>query len=316
VKIIALEEHLLPKDISAKLSMAAPAFPPIVLDRLDDLDGYRLESMDASGIDLQVLSFVGHSIQAAEPNESVSLAREANDRLATAVAARPDRFAAFALLPMSDPAAAAMELRRAVVELGFVGAMIHGQTNGLFLDDPSFEPILAEAEELGTPIYLHPAEPPPAVQDVYFSGLKPAVANQLSRGGWGWHAELGLHVLRLAVNGTFERFPGLQIIIGHMGEHLPFNLARADERLSPLTGLPRSIAETFRDQLHITTSAYTTNPPLLCAMQVFGADRILFSVDYPFSDNAEATAFLNSAPITAAEREKIAHVNCERLLKL
>ncbi len=316
MKIIALEEHVLPKGISAKLGAAAPVLPPKALDLLDDLDGYRLESMDAAGIDLQILSFVGHPIQELEAHRSVSLSREANDRLASAVAAHPDRFAAFATLPMSEPQAAVTELRRAVVELGFVGAMIHGQTNGLFLDDRAFAPILAEVQELGIPIYLHPAEPPSVVQRAYFSGLEPAVAELLARGGWGWHAELGLHVLRLVVGGTFEQFPALQIIIGHMGEHLPFNLARADERLSPLTRLPRSVAETVRDQVHITTSGYTTHPPLLCAMLVFGADRILFSVDYPFSDNVQATASLNSAPISPGDREKIAHRNCERLLNL
>jgi len=240
VRIIALEEHLLPKDINAKLGTAAPTWPDWALERLDDLDGYRVESMDAAGIDLQILSSVSHPIQELEPQQSVALAREVNDRLAAAVATYPDRFAAFATLPMSDPRAVATELRRAVGDLGLVGPMIHGQTNGLFLDDPSYEPILAEAQELEVPIYLHPAEPTPVVKEAYFSGLKPAVAESISRGGWGWHAELGLHVLRLAANGTFERFPELQIIVGHLDEHLPFNLARADERLSPMTGLPRS----------------------------------------------------------------------------
>jgi hypothetical protein len=316
VKIIALEEHVVLSDISAKLGAAAPTWSPDWIERLDELDGPRLESMDAAGIDVQVLSFVAHPIQGLEPSRSLALSREINDRLASAVAAHPDRFAAFATLPMSDPQTAAEELRRAIVDLGHVGAMIHGLTNGLFLDDPSFAPVLAQAQELGVPIYLHPAEPPPAVRQAYFSGLKPIVAEHLQRGGWGWHAELGLHVLRLAVSGTFERFPELQLIIGHMGEHLPFNLVRADERLSPATGLARSVAETIRDQVHITTSGYTTVPPLLCAMLVFGVDRILFSVDYPFSDNAEATAFLNSASISPADREKIAHGNWERLLKL
>ncbi len=164
---------------------------------------------------------------------------------------------------MADPSAAAAELRRAVVELGFVGAMIHGLTNGLFLDDPAFVPVLSEAQDLGVPIYLHPAEPPSVVRRAYFSGLEPPVAQMLATGGWGWHAELGLHVLRMAAGGTFERFPGLQIIVGHMGENLPFSLARADEKLSPLTGLPRSVAETVREQVLITTAGYTTSPPLL-----------------------------------------------------
>jgi hypothetical protein len=244
------------------------------------------------------------------------MSRDVNDRMAATVAAHPDRFAAFASLPMSDPAAAAAELRRAVGELGFVGAMIHGQTNGLFLDDPSFAPVLGAAQDLGVPVYLHPAEPPAAVAEAYFSGLAPAVSRTLMTAGWGWHAETGLHVLRMAVRGTFERFPGLQLIVGHMGENLPFSLARADERLSPLTGLPRTVAETVREQVHITTSGYVTVPPLLCALMVFGADRILFSVDYPFASNLQAAAFLREAPISPADREKISRGNAERLLGL
>lgn len=316
MRIIAIEEHALPADISAEVGAATMAMPPWALDLLDDLDEKRLESMDSAGIDVQILSFVGHAIQQLEPGRAVALSRKANDRLAGAVAAHPDRFAGFAALPMSDPSAAAAELRRAVVELGFVGTMIHGLTNGLFLDDPTFVPVLSEAQDLGVPIYLHPAEPPSVVRRAYFSKLKPPVAQMLATGGWGWHAELGLHVLRVAAGGTFERFPGLQIIVGHMGENLPFSLARADEKLSPLTGLPRSVAETVREQVLITTAGYTTSPPLLCALLVFGADRILFSVDYPFSDNLEATSFLNAAPISPADREKIAHGNCERLFKI
>ncbi len=316
MKIIAIEEHVLPREISAETGAAGMAMPPFVLDLLDDLGSKRLATMDSAGIDVQILSFVGHAIQQLAPHHAVTLSRKANDRLAAAVTVHPDRFAGFATLPMSDPRAAAAELRRAVVDLGFVGAMIHGLTNGQFLDDPAFAPLLAEAQDLGVPIYLHPAEPPSVVRQAYFSGLKPPVAQMLATGGWGWHAELGLHVLRMAVGGTFERFPGLQIIVGHMGENLPFSLARADEKLSPLTGLPRSVAETVLEQVHITTAGYTTNPPLLCALLVFGADRILFSVDYPFSDNQQATASLNAAPISPADREKIAHGNCERLLKI
>ncbi|MDQ2738706.1 MAG: amidohydrolase family protein [Actinomycetota bacterium] len=200
-----------------------------------------------------------------------------------------------------------------MLDLDFVGAMIQGLTNGLFMDDSAFAPVLAAAEELRVPIYLHPAEPPPVIRDAYFSGLKPPVAQMLATGGWGWHAELGLHVLRMAVAGTFERFPNLQLIVGHMGENLPFSLPRADQKLSPMTGLPRSVAETVRDPVHITTAGYTTTPPLLCALLVFGADRILFSVDYPFSDNLEVVAFLHTAPISAIDREKIAHGNAEQL---
>lgn len=314
MRTIALEEHVLPRDIAK--AAGKEGLPPFLADALDEMGQSRIDLMDSAGIDLQVLSLVAHELQELAPAQSIALAREANDRMAGAVRAHPDRLRAFAALPMSDPDAAAVELQRTVHDLGFLGAMVFGQTNDVFLDDLSMSPVLEAAQDLDVPIYLHPAEPPPAVRDAYFSGLAPAVAQMLATAGWGWHAECGLHVLRLAVNGTFDRYPRLRVIVGHMGENLPFSLARADERLSRLTGLERSVGETIIEQVHITTAAYFTVPPLLCALMVFGAERILFSVDHPFADSMEATAFLHNAPISSSDREKIAHLNAERLLKL
>jgi predicted TIM-barrel fold metal-dependent hydrolase len=273
--------------------------------------------MDAAGIDVQVLSALAYAVQELDPGQALDVSRDLNDRMAGAVAAHPGRFRAFATLPMCDPKASAAELTRAVEELGFVGTMIHGQTHGVFLDDRSADPVLATAERLGIPVYLHPAPPPTAVRTAYFSGLEPAVAATLATAGWGWHAECGLHVLRMVVGGVFERFPGLQVLVGHMGENLPFSLARADERLTPLaTGLSASVADTVLQHVHVTTCGYTTDPPLLCALMVFGADRILFSVDHPFSDNAQATAFLRNAPLSPADKQKIAHGNAQQLFRL
>jgi uncharacterized protein len=316
MKMIALEEHLLPKDVAAAIGLS-PATLAGQSDALDDEGDGRLQSMDAAGIDVQVLSALGHAVQELDPDQALAVSRDLNDRMAAAVAAHPGRFRAFATLPMCDPKASAAELSRAVEELGFVGTMIHGQTRGVFLDDPSAEPVLATAERLGIPVYLHPAEPPPAVRAAYFSGLEPAVAATLATAGWGWHAECGLHVLRMVVGGVFERFPGLQLIVGHMGENLPFSLARADERLTPVAkGLSATVGDTVLQHVHVTTCGYTTSPPLLCALMVFGADRMLFSVDYPFSDSAQAAAFLREAPISPADAEKIAHGNAERVLRL
>ena len=314
LRTIALEEHVLPRDIA--IAAGKVGLPLVLADALDEMGEGRIELMDAAGIDLQVLSLVGHELQELLPAQSIALAREANDRMAGAVRAHPDRLRAFATLPMSDPDAAAVELQRAVDDLGFVGAMVFGQSNGVFLDDRSVSPVLEAAQDLDVPIYLHPAEPPPAVRDAYFSGLAPAIAQMLATAGWGWHAECGLHVLRLAVNGTLDRYPRLRVIVGHMGENLPFSLARADERLSRLTGLERSVGEAIIEQVHITTAAYFTDPPLLCALMVFGADRILFAVDHPFSNSMEASDFLRNAPISPGDREKIAHLNAEQLLKL
>jgi len=231
------------------------------------------------------------------------------------VAEHPRRFAGFASLPTPDPEAAAAELGRAVRELRFVGAMIHGHTDGRFLDDPRFTPILAAAEELGAPIYLHPTPPPPAVRQAYFEGLPEAVAATLAGPGWGWHAETALHVLRMVVAGVFDRHPSLQLIVGHMGENLPFSLSRADATLSPVADhLQRRVADYVHEHLWVTTSAYFTLPPFECARSVIGIDRMLFSVDYPFADPVAGRRFLDSLPVPPADREKLAHANAERLL--
>jgi predicted TIM-barrel fold metal-dependent hydrolase len=195
--------------------------------------------------------------------------------------------------------------------------LINGTTNGLFLDHPTFAPVLEAAQALNVPIYLHPAPPPPTVQDAYFSGLPEPYGFMLSIAGWGWHTETGLHALRMIVAGVFDRFPQLQIIIGHMGEDLPFSLARANGVLSRVPGsLSRPVAEYFHDHFHVTTSGYFTIPPFLCALSVVGIDRLMFSVDYPYSDNAVGRAFLDALPVAPADRDKIAHGNAERLLRV
>ncbi len=315
VRVIALEEHTFPQDIlgSATLDLGSRAGRRAA--ELDDLGEGRLRVMDTAGIDLQVLSALAYIVQGLDADTSLSVSRALNDRMATTVEAHPDRFQAFATLPMSAPELAVAELRRAVDHLGCLGTMIHGQTNGVFLDHPSVEPVLACAEQLGVPIYLHPAPPPPSVHEAYYSGLDPDVSAALATAGWGWHAECGMHVLRMIVAGVFERHPALQVIVGHMGEMLPFSLARADEMLSPLLrDHTASVAETARRNLHLTTSAYTTVAPLQCALTVFGADRIMFSVDHPFAESAKATDFLLRAPVSPDDLDKIAHGNAERLL--
>jgi uncharacterized protein len=316
VRVIAIEEHFLTAGVAAATASYRPASGQDgLLAKLDDLGGGRLADMDRAGIDVQVLSVSPPGTQELDAAAAVPLAREANDKLAAAVAAHPDRFAGFATLPTADPAAAAAELDRGVTALGFKGAMIHGHTRGRFLDDPVYLPIFERAAALRVPIYLHPTYPAPPVAQAYYGGFAAPVSGVLATAGWGWHAETGLHALRLVLSGVFDRFPGLQVIIGHMGENIPFSLARADERLTPVaTHLKRRVGEYFEQNFYITTSGYFTDPPLLCALMVLGAGRIMFSVDYPYSDNAAGRAFLDRAPISAADREKIAHGNAERLL--
>jgi len=317
MKIIAIEEHMLPHDIMASAGIDLGLRAGKRAAALDDLGEGRLAVMDDAGIDVQVLSALSYFVQGFEPATSGPIHRQLNDRMAAAVSDHPDRFRAFAALPMTDTAASVDELTRCVQELGFLGAMIHGQTNGMFLDHPSVRPILAAAARLDVPIYLHPAPAPIAVQETYFSGLAPEVAACLSTSGWGWHAECGMHVLRMVAAGVFEELPDLKVIVGHMGEGLPFHLDRIESMLNPVvTGHELSVAETLRRNLYLTTSGYNFDAPLLCALAVFGVDHVMFSVDHPFGDSSQATTYLQSAPVSAGDLEKIAHGNAESLLRI
>jgi predicted TIM-barrel fold metal-dependent hydrolase len=321
MRLIALEEHYRAPMIAATSDSGfapAPADSPLgrALAKLDDLDSARLADMDAGGIDVQVLS---HSVPATErlpAEQAVPLARAANDYLAAALAAHPERFAAFATLPTPAPEAAADELERAVRELGFKGALINGHTHGRFLDERDFWPIFERAQQLQVPIYLHPSEPPPKVRSAYYSELPPAAAQTLATSGWGWHVDTGMHALRLVLGGVFDEFPGLQLILGHMGEALPFMLARSSRQLAHQAGLSKPLERYLAEHFHFTTSGFFTYPPLLCLLLTVGADRVMFSVDYPYSSNEEGRAFIESAPISSADREKLAHRNAERLLGL
>ncbi|GAB2832378.1 amidohydrolase family protein [Microbacterium insulae] len=317
MRVIAIEEHMLPRDIvqAAGIDLGLRAGERAAA--LDDLGEGRLRIMDEAGIDMQVLSALSYFVQDLAPAPSVRWNRELNDRMSATVQQHPDRFQAFAALPMTDPAAAVDELTRCVEDLRFLGAMIHGQTHGVFLDHPSVRPILDEAARLDVPIYLHPAPAPPVVQEAYFSGLPEAAAACLSTSGWGWHAECGMHVLRMVVAGVFEELPDLKIIVGHMGEGLPFHLERIENMLSPVVaGHALTVAETLRRNLYLTTSGYNSDAPLLCALAEFGVDHVLFSVDHPFGDSAKSTAYLRSAPVSDGDRAQIAHGNAERVLGL
>lgn len=322
MKIITLEEHFTtPLYLEATKGLGPGGQMDERMQEIGrkqaDLGEGRLADMDAAGIDVQVLSLSGILLDALDPATATAVARDANDKAAEAVRAHPNRFAAFAALGLKEPQTAADELRRCVGEMGFKGAIVNGTTDGLFLDHPRFAPVFEAAQELDVPVYLHPAPPPQAVRDAYYGGLRDGFGQMLSIAGWGWHVETGLHALRLMVSGLFDRLPRLQVIIGHMGEDLPFSIARAESVLSHAPQpLERTVTDYFRANFHVTTSGYFTLPPFLCALMVVGADRLLFSVDYPFSTNDQGRAFLDSLPVSAADREKIAHQNAERLLRL
>jgi predicted TIM-barrel fold metal-dependent hydrolase len=313
--LIALEEHLLPADLVNEV-WPAPMAPEAFTAKLVDVGEQRLRVMDDAGIDMQVLSVTAPGSQQVPADQAADLSAAINDRCAEVVAAQPDRFNALATLPTQDPGAAIVEAKRAITELGFCGVVINGHTHGRFLDAPEFADLLAAVEELDVPIYLHPTYPAPQVAEVYFSGLSGPTGRALATGAWGWHAETGLHILRLAATGVFDRHPKLQIVIGHMGENLPFSLMRADSMLTRANPGSPSVAQTIREHVHITICGYTTTPPLLCALQVFGADRMMFSSDYPYGDPVEHATFLAEAPISPADRDKIAYRNAQKLFAL
>jgi predicted TIM-barrel fold metal-dependent hydrolase len=321
MRTITLEEHVTTPDLARAARMpnigAAPAFMQAINAKLLDVGEGRIADMDAAGIDMQVLSVAVNTLDKLDSVTANDLARDANDRMAAAVRARPDRFAAFATLALHEPEEAAAEFERSVRQLGFKGVMLNGTANGQFFDNPRFTPIFETAQALDVPIYLHPAPPPKPVMDAYYGGLPGTLGFFLSTAGWGWHVETGMHCLRLIIAGVFDRFPRLKIIIGHMGENLPFSIARAEMVMERgTTNLKRSIGEYFREHFYLTTSGYFTTPPFLCMQQVVGIDRILFSVDYPFSSNTLGREFLDSLAVSPEDMEKLTHRNAEKLLKL
>jgi uncharacterized protein len=321
MRTITLEEHFATAEVLKTSAELQPAsrnnFVKVVEEKLLDLGKTRIADMDAAGIDLQVISLTNAGLDKLDGAKATPLIRDSNDKLAAAVQAHPQRFAGFAALALQEPEKAAAEFERSVRKLGFKGALIHGTTKGVFLDDPRFTPLFETAQALDVPIDLHPTLPPKPVEDAYFSGLPGQLGFFLSTAAWGWHVETGLHCLRLIGSGLFDRFPKLKIIIGHMGEDLPFSIARAESVLSRETKhLKRKIGEYFQENFYITTSGYFTVPPFLCTLQVVGADHILFSVDYPYSPNTAGRNFLNALPVSTEDLGKISHGNAERLLKL
>jgi hypothetical protein len=320
MRVISIEDHFwtpaIAEAIGALRNPDTDAGGPLAANLLD-LGERRLAAMDAAGIDLQVISHTTPGVQHLDAETAVPLAREANDALARAIAEHPDRFAGFATLPTSVPEVAADELERGVTELGFKGAMINGHTNGRFLDDRAFDVLLARAARLGVPLYLHPAEPIAAVRDAYYQGFDPAVSWFLSAAAFGWHAETGVHVLRMVLGGVFDRHPELSLVIGHMGEMLPFMLQRVDDNLPPkVTGLDRLPSEYVLSNVHITSSGLFSIPPLQCALMVFGVERVLFSVDWPYAPNEDGRRLLDTAPLSPGDMELFAHGNAERVLGL
>lgn len=279
-----------------------------------NLGDTRLAAMDATGIDVQVVSLTMPGCEGFDPETAIAMATDANDRLAEAIRAHPSRLAGFASLPTANPATAAKELERAVTKLGFKGAMINGHVHGEFLDNQKYWVIFECAQALDVPIYLHPTIPHPDVLKAYFEGY-----GDLSMPAWGFAMDTCTHFLRLVFAGLFDAYPKLKMILGHLGEGLPFWIHRLNEHAqfaAKRRGLKRAPAQYLRENLVVTTSGNFFMPAFLCTLMALGADNILFSVDWPYESNRTATDWLSHLQITDQDREKICHLNAERVLHL
>lgn len=315
-RVIALEEHYFDPEVTRHFQASGPeGRSPGLRERLFDVGERRVREMDEAGIDVQVLSHAAPATQRMDAETAVAVARLANDRLHEIVKGSKGRFEGFAALPTPDPGAAADELERAVTRLAFKGAMIHGLSNGQWLDDKRFWPIFERAQALDVPVYMHPAIPHPAVTEVYYKDYLAQYPAFLTA-GWGFTVETATQAIRMVLSGMFEAYPRLKIILGHLGEGLPFSLWRIDMALSRQGNRSTPFRDCFREHFWITTSGNFSTPALLCSVMEMGADRILFSVDYPFVLNQPGMKWMQDIPLGPEDQAKIYGGNATRLLKL
>jgi predicted TIM-barrel fold metal-dependent hydrolase len=324
MRIIAIEEHfstpLYREKVKANefrnfyITSRSEQIGHDIPAELGDIGGERLKHMDAHGVDVQVLSFTSPGTQGFAANEAIPMAHDANDRLYEAMKAHPTRFAGFAALPTAAPDAAADELERCVKKLGFKGTMIHGHTQGSFLDDKKYWVIFERAQALDVPIYLHPTLPHPLAVKAYFEGFE-----EIARAGWGFAVDTSIHFLRILFSGVFDAYPNLKFILGHLGEGLPFAMHRLNDhtyRAAKHKGLKRTPLEYIRDNLYVTTSGNWYEPAFVCTLLAMGADNILFAIDWPYEANSTGMEFFNQLSLNDIDKAKIAHLNSERILKL
>jgi len=289
-----------------------------IIDRLQNLGAERVADMDASGIDMQVLSLTSPGVQVFDAATANALARDANDELAAAIARHPTRFVGLAAAAPQDPAAAAREIERGVRKLGLRGVIINSHTKGERLDDPKFWDIFAAAEALDVPVYLHPNAPPRDMIAPYLeAGLDGAV--------FGFQAETGLHMLRIIVAGVFDRFPKLKMIIGHCGEALPFWMYRIDymhraqiaaKRYPMLKELKRTPSEYLRDNVYVTNSGVAWAPAIMFCHQVMGAEHTLYAMDYPYQYLPSEVTVSDNLPMSDADKKKYFQTNAEKLFRI
>jgi uncharacterized protein len=321
MKLIGIEEHFVTADIRAAWAASSVGQEGTggfdrgeIEQRLDDLGEHRLELMDESGVDVQVLSVTTPALHNLEPADSVKLARRTNELLATTAAKFPTRFQGFATLPTAAPEEAARELERSVTRLGLVGTMLCGRTREKNLDHKEFLPIFETAAKLGVPIFLHPQVPQRAVREVYYSGFNEQIDTAFATFALGWHYEAGIQFVRLILAGVLDKYPDLQMILGHWGEVVLFYL----DRLGPLAGianLQRPIADYVRQNLYVTSSGMWSSSYLQRTLELVGPERILFSTDYPYQyrPGRPGRSFIEEAALSPAQKDLFAYGNWNRL---
>lgn len=323
-KIIAIEEHfttaLYHRHVPATeyrkffLSSRNEQLGYDILAQLDDLADDRLRRMDEAGIDVQVLSFTQPGAQGFPAEIAIPMARDANDRIYEAIEKHPDRFAGFGAIPTADPDAAIREFERCIHDLGFKGIMIHGHTQGSFLDEKKFWRIFEAGQAMRVPIYLHPTMPHPGAIKTYFSEYE-----ELQGSAWGFMIDTATHFLRIVFAGVFDAYPDLKIILGHLGEGLPFSMHRLNDhtyRAAQRRGLKRQPIDYLRENLVVTTSGNWYEPAFLCTVSAFGIDNILFAVDWPYEANSIGIKFFENLALNQADKDKLAHANAKRILNL
>jgi len=317
IKKIALEEHFMTPGFQSYSKSYQQHLEPHVFEELaqalTDFDDIRLGEMDRAGIDMVILSQTGPGVQAElDTATAIIRARESNDFLAGQIARHPTRYAGFACLPMQDPEAATAELERTIKQFGFKGALVNGHTNGVYLDDPSYDVVWEKMQALDVPLYLHPTDP---IQPLAAAEGHPELAGAT----WGWGVETGTHALRLLFGGVFDRFPKLKLILGHMGEALPFLRWRFDSRFEAYPHgikLNKRPSEYFGSNILITTSGVCSPAALVGAIAEMGPEAVMFSVDFPYESTDIAAEFIEQAPLDEETLNLVCHGNAERIFKL
>lgn len=321
MKIIGIEEHVLPDFVRDAWQTIAGADdgtiglnPGIIGDRLADVEDQRLAIMEETGMDMQVLSLTTPGLNNLG-ERGVDLAVRVNDYLADVVARQPSRFQALAVLPSAHGDASARELERVVKTLGAKGAILYGRVGTRNLDDPLFEPTFACAAALGVPLLIHPQIPQAAVRQAYYGGFDASVDLALSTFGLGWHFEAGMQFIRIVLAGVFDRYPTLQVILGHWGEVVIFYLERLS-MLDRVSALKRSFEDYVRSNLYLTASGMFSPSYLQRAIDAVGVDRILFSTDFPYQyrPGGDARRFVSELALSEDAKRKFAHANWERLI--